>query len=192
MLVSHRVRAEERLRVLHLEVPQLELVPLALEFIGLFAEARVRRDVHVFVVHFNGRNVNLDVATRQEVEVLALGELDDEFLDERRHVVVRNHFALPLLDAEDLVGHLDLHVVLDLHLATKAPVVSDLLAVEETRFGRKDFTSALEDLALAHATGSATAAGRGKEYFLASERAQKRAARLHFDDIAVDLKLDRT
>ena len=78
----------------------------------------------------------MDVATGQEVEVLSVGKLYDKLLDEGSHVVVRNYLTFPLFDAKDLFGHLNLHVVLDFYLAAQAPIVRNLLAVEESGFSR--------------------------------------------------------
>ena len=81
--------------------------------------------------------------------MLALGQLDDELLDEGGDIVVRHHLALPLLDAEHRCGHFDLHVLLDLDLTAQTPVVEYLTTVEEARLGRKDRAAALDDLTLA-------------------------------------------
>ena len=127
-VVGHGVCANNRLVVDHLEVPQPKLVPLRLEGLGVGVMLRVGRDVDVLVIHSDRRHVHLNVSASFEVQGLTLWKAHHELLDEGSHVVVGHHFAFPLLDAEDFLRHLDVHVFLHLHLATEAPVVGDLPA----------------------------------------------------------------
>ena len=83
--------------------------------VPVIAEALVH--LEIFVVHLVRRAFDLDVAPGPEIDVLALGQFQHQFLDEGRDVVVGPHLAAPLLDAEDFFGHLDLHVLLDVDLA---------------------------------------------------------------------------
>ena len=73
--------------------------------------------------------------------------------------MVGNDLALELLDGESALIHLELEVVLDLHLASQTPAFLDLLAVEETYLGRKYFSAALKHLHLALAAVGLSAAG---------------------------------
>ena len=91
--------------------------------------------------------------------MLSFREFHDELLDEGGDVVVGYHFTFPLLDAERRVGDLDLHVFLDLDLASEPPVFAYLLPVEETYFGRQDCPAAFKYLAFALSAASFTAAG---------------------------------
>jgi hypothetical protein len=79
-------------------------------------------------------------------------------LDEGCHVLVANNGALPLLDAEYVIGNDDLGILLDLRLAGKTILLLDLLAAEETNLGRQDVTSALFDDTLALAALTAATA----------------------------------
>ena len=163
-VVCHRIGAHQRLRVHHFQVPQPEFVPLALEGLRVFVVLRVSGDVNVLVLHRNGRHIDLDVASRFELEVLAFWELHHKLLDERGDVVIRKHRALPLLDAEDFFRNLDFHVLADLHLATETPVCGDFFAREVRQFCREDVPTAGRDLALALHTGAtATACGRQED-----------------------------
>ena len=93
--------------------------------------------------------------------MLSRRELHLELLDERSDVLVGDNLALPFLDAEHGLVHLELEIVLDLNLAAEAPVVFLLLAREVNSLGGKDLTAALEDLALAlSARAFAAASGR--------------------------------
>ena len=116
--------------------PDVEVVPVAP--VLLF-------DVEVLVVDRVGRTFDLDVAARAERDALALGQLEHEFLDEGRDVVVRADLARPALDAEDLVRNLDLHVLLDLHLAGEAAALAGFAAIDVPRLGRENRAAALVD-----------------------------------------------
>ncbi|CAI8245033.1 MAG: Uncharacterised protein [Flavobacteriia bacterium] len=165
-VIRHRIRTELRLIVLHLKVPQSEFVPLSLELIRTCWIVWMRSDVHVLEFDIDLGHVDLNVSTGLEVHAFAFGELDHEFLDKRGDIVIGNHFALPLLDAEDLLRHLDLHIVLHLDLTAQTPVFSDLLACEKTCFSGEDLSSALVDLTFTHAAGSSATTGRRKEDLL--------------------------
>ena len=190
-VVGHGVRADDGLVVDHLEVPQAKLVPLALEGVGVLVVLRVGGDVDVLVLHGRGRHVHLDVAAGLEVEGLALRQADDELLDEAGHVVVGDDLALPLLDAEDLFGDLDFHVLLDLHLATEAPVVGDFLAGEVGFFRREDGSATGRDLATALHAGATSTTGGGQEHAGIAEGGEQRAAAFHLEGaLAIDDQLE--
>ena len=70
----------------------------------------------ILKVAFEGRHLNLYVATRFEVHGLALRQPDYEFFNKGGYVIVRNDFTLPLFDREYLWRHLDLHILFDRYL----------------------------------------------------------------------------
>jgi hypothetical protein len=76
----------------------------------------------------HGGGLDLDVAAGPEGNLFARGQLEDQLLDESRHVMVRTHLAGPLPDVEDLRRDVDAHVVLDLDLAGKAGPFAGLAA----------------------------------------------------------------
>src|SRR5690606_6357586 len=57
-VVGHGVSPEDGLIVFHFQIPQLELIPIALKYIGLVAQLRMRSDVHGFEIYIYGGNVN--------------------------------------------------------------------------------------------------------------------------------------
>ncbi len=182
MMMFPSAGAEGRLGVTGHEVPHLELVPVL---------AELRLDLHVRELDLVVlRDVDLNVAAAAEIEGFSLGQLHDELLQEGGDAAVRNHLALPLLDAEHRLGNMDLHVLLHLHLTAQAPVLLLHLAVDEARFGRQDVAAALEHLALAHTAGTAAAAGRRQEYFIVSQRCQQRRAALGRDDLLSSVDVD--
>ena len=117
--------------------------------------------------------------------MLAFGQLEHQFLDEGRDVVVGAHRALPLLHAEDLFRDLDLHVLLDCDLTGQPLALAGLALVDVAGFGREDRATAFEDLDPALCAGTATAAGRTDEELRARERIQQFAADRHFDCLLV-------
>jgi len=92
--------------------------------------------------------------------VLARRQLHLELFDEGSDVLVGDDFAFPFFDAE--YGFIDLHgdVFFDLDLATQTPSFFLLFAGEMDGLGRQDLAATGEDLALALAAGTLTAAGR--------------------------------
>ena len=124
--------------------------------------------------------------------MFSLREFNHKFLDECSHIVVRNHFAFPLLHAESGSRYLDRHVFLDLHLTSETPVVGDLLAVEETYLGRENFSATLGNAALALSAGTLTTTCRRKEYLLFCKSREKVSARSNLYDLAslVDVDLN--
>ena len=94
-------------------------------------------------VHVIFRNVDLDVFTRFEVEVLSCRKLDSKLLDEGCNVLVGDDFAFEFLYTEGRFRNGDLEVVLDLDLAAEPPVVLDFLSCEKALLGREYFCAAL-------------------------------------------------
>mgnify|MGYP006987331237 CR=1 FL=1 len=142
-------RPERRFGILGHQIPHLHLVPILA--VRLF-------DVHVG--EFDGivlRNVDLDIAAAAELEVLAFGQFHHELLEEGRDIAVRDHFTLPLLDAQHRLRHVDLEIFLNFHLTAQAPVLLGHLAVDKARFGRQQFAAALQHLTFAHAARTAAA-----------------------------------
>ena len=122
------------------------------------------------------RALDLDVAAGSERHLLALGKLQHQLLDEGRHVVVGAHPALPFANTEDLRLELDLHVLLDLHLARQATAGAGLAAADVRGLGRQQRAAAVMDVDLAHAAGSLAAAGGGNEDAVGGQRVEQRAA----------------
>ena len=176
-MIGHRVGPNDGFFVGHLQIPQTELIPFALEGIRVLVVLRVGCDVDVLVVDYGFRHVHLDVATGLKVQRFTFRQTNDKLLDERGDVVVRNHLALPLLDAEHFFGDLDLHVLFDLHLATQAPVVSDFFTGEMRLFCRQNGPATFTYLASALDTGpAATACGRQEDTVVAQRREQRASA----------------
>ena len=129
--------------------------------------------VHILVVDIVFGDVDLDISSGAEVEMLACGKLHYELLDEGGYVLVAYHLALEFLDAEDALGYEDLEVLADFHLASESPVVLLLLAGEESHLGGQDASASGEHLAFAHTAASAAAAGRWQEDLLVGKGSQQ-------------------
>ena len=97
-----------------------------------------------------------------------------ELLDERSHILVAYYCALPLLYAKSGVRNNNLHILLNLNLATKSPVVENLFSGKETNLCWKDGTATLYNTALALSAGALSTAGRGKEYLLVCQGVEQR------------------
>ena len=182
-MVGHRIGPERRFGILGHQIPHLHLVPILA--VRLF-------DVHVG--EFDGivlRNVDLDIAAAAELEVLAFGQFHHELLEEGRDIAVRDHGALPLLDAEHGFGNLYLEVLLHLDLASQAPVLLGHLARDETGLGGQDVAAALDHLAFAHAARTAAAAGRRQEDLVVGQRCEQRRAAFGRDDLLAAVDVDR-
>ena len=166
-IVRHRVRARHRL-LDRRDVPRhVERIPVA-AVLGLNDEVGVADHVR--------RADHLDVAARPERHRLALGQLKHQLLDEGGHIVIRADGAWPFADREDLGGHLDPHVVLDLDLAGQPHAFAHLAPREMVALGRQDRAAAREDPGRADAARSLAAAGRRNEDAVDGERAEQRAA----------------
>ena len=103
------------------------------------------------------RNLDLSIRARNEVHVLARRQRHLKLFDERRHVIVGNNGTLPLFDTHNRVGHFDLHVALNLTLASEAPMILDLLACEVRLLRVKNLTTSLKHLNLTLSTASLAA-----------------------------------
>ena len=181
-VVSHRVSTDGLRIILTGQAPHIEVIPVATELLI---------DVVVGILDVVGRDGDLCVATTLEVHHFALRELHDEFLDEGRDVAVRDDFALPFLDAEDGFRYDDLHVFLDLGLASQTPVFLLLLAREEARLRRQDFPTTFDDTAAALAARTATTASGGEVDILTLQSAQQRTADGYFSFLLpIDGELD--
>ena len=102
-----------------LVVPHAEALPIA---------AILLLDLDLPVVHVVGRNLKLHESTGLEVDVLTLGELQVEFLDEGRDIVIVDHLALPTLNSEGVLGDANTHGLFDRHLAGEPPLLANLAA----------------------------------------------------------------
>ena len=153
-IVCHRVGADGLLGVLCRKAPHIELVPVATELL---------LDLVVAVLHLVLRDLDLGVATALEVHVLALRELDDKLFDEGSNVLIRNDFALPLLDAKDALRDDHLQILLDFGLTAETPVCHLLFAREEALLCGEDLSPTLYDTTATLSTATATATGTREE-----------------------------
>ena len=95
--------------------------------------------------------------------MLALGQCHDELLDEGSDVLIGDNLAFPFLHAQYAFGHLDGHIAFYFNLTAQTPVVLLLLAAEVRYFGRQDFATSFNDLALALSARTLATAGRRQE-----------------------------
>ena len=116
------------------------------------------------------------IAAWNEVHVLALGQGNDKFLDERRNIIVAHNGTFIFLDVENRVGNLNVEVVFNLDLAAKAPMVVLLLVAEMNGLGGKNVATALEYLHLALATRALATACATDHNALVVERGEQRRA----------------
>ena len=182
-MVGHRIGAERRFGVGRHQIPHLELVPVG---------AELRVDVHVGELdRIVLRDVDLDVAARTEIEVFTLGQFHDELLDKGRNVAVRDHLALPLLDAEHGFGNVDFQVLLHLDLTPQTPMILGHFTRNEARFGRQDVAAAFEHLAFAHAARTAAAAGGRQKDVVVGERYEQRRTALGGQHLLAVVDVDR-
>ena len=114
-MVRHRIGPHRRRGVLHPQPEKSHLFPVA-------AVRLVH--LHPGEIDITGRYVNLDIAARTEVHRLPFRQLHHKLLDECGYIPVGQHLAFPLLDAEELLGNLDFHILAHLHLTEKAVVFS--------------------------------------------------------------------
>ena len=110
-----------------------------------------------------GRALQLHITAGAKVHAFPLGQLEHQFLDEGRDVVVGLNGALPLLDSEHFLGNLNFHVLFDRGLAGQTPAVMGFPAGEVGFLGGQHGAAALGDHALALGAGSAAATGGGQE-----------------------------
>ena len=117
-----------------------------------------RSDVKVAVFDVVGRALNLDVATRTERHNFTFRDLEFEFFDEGRFVVVGDDGAFPFFDAKDGFVHFDFHVALYRNLAGQAFALACFALADVVKLNRQDFATAFVyfDDALAAATAAAT------------------------------------
>ena len=113
--------------------------------------------------------------------MLAFGELDGEFLDEGRHIVVADDLAFEFLDGQGGVGNHDFEVLFHFHLAAQTPMVLNLFAVEESDLGGQNLAAAFHDAAFALSAVAFSAAGGGQVNLLFGQGAQQVAARRHLN-----------
>ena len=149
-------------------------------------------DIHIGV--FNTlvlRNINLDITTTLEVELLALGEFHNKLLHKGRYATARYNLALHLLNAQNALGNTNLHIVLNLHLATKAPVVFLLFAGEEANLGGQNLATAVQHLNFTHTAATLTTTSRRKENLLLCESVQKRVAACNFEALLTLVDINR-
>jgi hypothetical protein len=135
-MIGHGIGPVGLLRIFHLQIPHIELVPL-------IAVLLFHIDI-CFEVHLNPRHIDLDIPSRLKVQVLTFGKSHNKLLDKRRHIIIGDHFALPFLNLQHLIGYPDLYIFPYLHLATEPPVVLLLLACKKARFSWQDRATTLQ------------------------------------------------
>ncbi len=148
-IVRHGISADNSFIDDRLQLEETEAFPVATILVP---------DIKVRIFDMVRRAFELHVATRPEIHVFSLGQSQRQFLDEGRHIGIGYHRTLPLLDAENLVRNLDLHILFDRSLAAQAPAFCGLPAIKMCFFGGQHRTPALGDDALALGAGAATAA----------------------------------
>src|SRR5436190_13793140 len=164
-MIGHRIGPEDGFFILHLKIPELELVPVALEHIFRMAKVGVWRNVHRIEVNGGCRHIDLDITTRFKLQLFAGRQLQHKFLDKCGDVIVGNHFTLPLLDSKYFVWYANVKILLDLDLATK-PYMTFLFGTGQVaHLSWKDISTSTFHYTLAHGTSAAAAAGRRKKYF---------------------------
>ena len=163
-IAGHRIRAEDRLVVVGLKVPNLILFPI--RTILFF-------NIKFFVTQFVLGNVDLYVAAGLKVHRLPGRQLKNKLLNERRNIIVGAHRAIVLLNVEDLLGNLDLHILADLDLAGQADVILLFRAGNQALLRRKNVAAAFCNLALAHRARSAATTRRWKKDLVVRQRHQK-------------------
>ena len=125
-IVGHGIGACDRLAHLRNNPPKLVLIPFVpvLFFDIKLAEAQLVR-----------RALDLNIAAGLEVDIFAGRNFQHQFLDKRCHVAVRADRALPFLHIENLGIDMNLHVLLDRHLATQPNLLAKLLAGHKVALG---------------------------------------------------------
>ena len=73
-------------------------------------------NLKVLVFNFVRRNFQLHVPAGTEVNAFAIGDLEHQFFDKCRHVVVGDHLAFPLFYAKELWFYFNLHVLFNSNL----------------------------------------------------------------------------
>ncbi len=113
---------------------EIETLPIATVFFF---------DIEIRILNVVRRRFQLNITTGTEVNVFAFGQTQCQFFNEGRHVRVGFNRALPALHAKELGFHLDLHVLLNRHLARQTPAGLGLTLGEGRGFSREDVTAAL-------------------------------------------------
>ena len=150
-VVGHGVGALEGLINLGHKFPEVQPVPVAAK---PFFDVKILKRVLI-----RGAE-NLDVPSGAEIDIFILGKLEDQFLDEGRHIVVGADGTFPFLDPEHLIGNHDLHVLLDRHLTGETVALTRFTLVDVRGFCRQNGPTPFEDLYPTHPAGPAATAGR--------------------------------
>ncbi len=151
-MIGHGIGPVSIFRILHLQVPHTKIIPGITVLIF---------DVDIGLkVHLDLWNIDLDITTRLKIKALPLWELNNKLLDKRCYILIRDHFTLPLLDFQHLIGYTNLNVFTDLHLATKPPIILLLFAGKKSCFSRKNGATSLQNLAFTHGTCPPTPTSR--------------------------------
>src|SRR5690606_39102732 len=103
---------------------------------------------------------------------LPFRQLHHKLLDKSSYVVVRDYFAFPLLDTEDLFRDLDLHILANLYLAGQPFMFRYFAAGQVIKLGGQYIATAGQYMTLAHGAGTTAAAGRRQKYVLVTKGRQ--------------------
>ena len=181
-VVGHGIGPNHRVPDLGHHVEKAEALPVA---------AILVIDIEIGILHHVRRTFELHVAPGAKIHVFTLGQAQGQFLDKRRHIGIALDRALPLLNAENFFGNLDLHVLLDRGLAGQAPALPGVARGKMRRFHGEHGPAALVHDAFALGTGAAAATGGGEENIRVGQGLQELAAGRHGDVlVAVDLNGD--
>ena len=105
--------------------------------------------------------------------------------------MVRTNCRHPLLDPEDLIVNMNLHVLLHCDLAGQAIAVCSFSLGDVRQLGRQNIAATLVDLNPALGTGAAAATGGGYEQIVVGEGRQQLGADRHMNGFfIVDQNLD--
>ena len=120
-------------------------------------------------------------------------QLHFELFDERCHVAVADHGALPFLDAHNTFGDFDGKVALYFRLAAQAPIFLDFFAGEMSLFRVENLSSTFNDLAFALSARTFTATCGGQIHTVLRKCGEQASALLHLEGIlTVDRDFDLT
>ena len=133
-IVSHGVSAQRRLFYFGNKAEEIEFVPVGPILLG---------HVEVGIRHGVRRTINLDIPARAERNALPFRNTQLKLFNERGFVIVRDNFALPFFNAEDLFRQLNLHVLAHRDLAGETAALFRFTLRDMRQFSRQDITAAL-------------------------------------------------
>ena len=181
-IVGHRVSTDCFLFILTFQAQQTEFLPCRQIFFTDQALINV-----LIIIHWEFRYLDLCVRTRDKVHVFAFRQCHDKLFDKCSHILVGDHFALPLFHAEYRLVNLDSHVTLHFHLTAQTPVVLLLFTTEVRNFRRQDFAATFEYLTFALSARTLTTTSGWQEYTVYGQRIKQCGTGLCFQScFAID------